>query len=463
MLGAMKRHEVQVLGKAGLSKARVARQSGVSRRSVGRILEEATIEEIVEVDRSRNEGAGRPSVAEPFRESILEILGTKPDLPTCEILHRLKGNGYEGGKSALYALVAQLRPPCQRPMVRFEGLPGEFSQHDFGQVDVRYLDGARERIHFFVSRLKYSRWSEVRIVPDEKVESLVRALLSSFAAWGGVPLVAVFDNPKTVVIRRLDDRIDWNPTFGQVALDYRFAAELCFPNRANQKGSAENLVGWVKGSFFKVRRFLDHEDLLVQFHDWHHEVNEVRPSRATNETPQSRMATERDRLRCLPIPPAEYALRFPIVVGPTGLVHHDGYDYAMPPEAIGFHGTLSLLPDKVRVVAGRYSSEHSRIPEVGRTSYLPEIRSAMLAKISGERGRLYFKRQQILDLGDEAMDFLTEIVHRLPRTWRGEVEKLYDLLQDHGPARLLAAIRMAVAGHLFNAHYVESLLGRGAA
>ena len=31
-----------------------------------------------------------------------------------------------------------------RPMVRFEGLPGEFSQHDFGHVDVRFMDGSPE-------------------------------------------------------------------------------------------------------------------------------------------------------------------------------------------------------------------------------------------------------------------------------------------------------------------------------
>src|SRR5207249_2131866 len=49
-------------------------------------------------------------------------------------------------------------PTTVRPLVRFEGLPGEFSQHDFGQVDVRFLDGARTRVRFFASRLKYSRW-----------------------------------------------------------------------------------------------------------------------------------------------------------------------------------------------------------------------------------------------------------------------------------------------------------------
>lgn len=47
-----------------------------------------------------------------------------------------------------------MRPARVAPVVRFEGLPGEFSQHDFGQVDVTYVDGRVERTHFFASRLK---------------------------------------------------------------------------------------------------------------------------------------------------------------------------------------------------------------------------------------------------------------------------------------------------------------------
>jgi hypothetical protein len=41
------------------------------------------------------------------------------------------------------------------------------------------------------------------------------ALLSSSDSWGGVPLVAVFDNPKTVVPRRKAATIEWNRAFGQ--------------------------------------------------------------------------------------------------------------------------------------------------------------------------------------------------------------------------------------------------------
>src|ERR1035438_8751008 len=84
-----------------------------------------------------------------------------------------------------------------KPLVRFEGLPGEFSQHDFGEIEVEFVSGTRRRIHFFASRLKYSRLMRVSLVQDEAVESLVRTLAEHLASWGGRPLLCVFDRPKT--------------------------------------------------------------------------------------------------------------------------------------------------------------------------------------------------------------------------------------------------------------------------
>jgi phosphoheptose isomerase len=40
-----------------------------------------------------------------------------------EVLRRVREAGYAGGKSALYGLVASLRPKEVKPLVRFEGLP----------------------------------------------------------------------------------------------------------------------------------------------------------------------------------------------------------------------------------------------------------------------------------------------------------------------------------------------------
>jgi transposase len=189
MIVAMARHRVQVLHAAGLPQARIAAIEGISERSVRTICGEAPIEDPRDLGRARERGVGRPSVAEPFRDRVVAVLAAEPTLPTTEVLHRLRGQGYAGGKSALYELVRELRPKSTVPLVRFEGVAGEFSQHDFGRVEVRYLGSTRERLHFFVSRLKFSRWVDVRVVEDEGVESLVRSLLAGFESFGGVPLV----------------------------------------------------------------------------------------------------------------------------------------------------------------------------------------------------------------------------------------------------------------------------------
>ena len=215
MIDNMKRHEVQVLHDAGLSSRAIARRTGLDRASVRRIAKEASAAETDEAKPLRVvRGAGRPSEVARFRDAILAILKETPELLSFEILRRVRERGYDGGKSALYDFVAMLRSPTAQPLVRFEGLSGEFSPHDFGSVRVTYDDGREEVVHFFASKLKFSRFTHVRIVPDERVESLVRALIESFDMFGGVPLVAVFDNPKTVVIKRHGTRIEWNTTFG---------------------------------------------------------------------------------------------------------------------------------------------------------------------------------------------------------------------------------------------------------
>ncbi len=301
MIDMLKRHEIQVLRHAGHSQEEIAELAGVSVRSVRRVEDESAVSHVDNDGERERRGIGRPSKAEPFRWVIVAHLAKEPHLLSLELVRRARLAGYKGGKSALYELIHSIRPKRIRLVTRFEGLAGEFSQHDFGEVDILFLDGARKRVHFFASRLKYSRWMEVSLVPDETVESLVRAMVDHFAVIGGIPLLAVFDRPKTIAVSSGRDGqvTQWNPTFAGVALDLGLGIELCWPRSPQQKGSVENLVGWVKGSFFKQRRFLDEEDLLQQLREWHLEVNTQRPSRATDVIPEERLKEERPRLRPL--------------------------------------------------------------------------------------------------------------------------------------------------------------------
>jgi transposase len=460
MIDMLKRHEIQVLRRAGHSIARVARLAGVSRRSVRRVVAEPAVAHVDDEAERERRRLGRPSKAERFRGFVVARLKEDPELLSLEILRRARLDGYDGGKSALYGLVASLRPPAIRPVVRFEGVPGEFSQHDFGHVDVRFLDGTVKRIHFFASRLKYCRHVEVTIVPNEQVETLVRTLVDHFAAWGGIPLLAVFDRPRTVALawRKDGEVTEWNPVFGATVLELGVGVEVCWPARGNQKGAVENLVGWVKGSFFKQRRFLDDADLLRQLAEWLVEVNTERPSRATGVVPAERMREERSRLRPLKVRPEDLALRVPVVVGPTGDVVHDTHPYSMPPDAIGLSGTLYLYRNRVRIVAGRFEATHARLFAPGARSSLPEHRAEMVAAVSGKRAKRYLKREHLLQLGRPALDYLTALVHRRSIGWVRDIDRLHDLLQAFGPEAMHAAFARAVAGGTIGVEYVEHFL-----
>jgi hypothetical protein len=220
-------------------------------------------------------------------------------------------------------------------------------------------------------------------------------------------------------------------------------------------------VGWVKGSFFKQRRFVDDADLQTQLGEWHVEVNTQRPSRATGVIPAVRLAEERPRLRPLKVAPADLALRVPVVVGPTAEVLHDTHTYSMAPDAIGIAGTLFLYRDRVRIVAGRFEALHERLWARGAKSTLPEHRAEHVAAVSGKRAKRYLQREHLLALGRPALEYLTELTHRRPRIWIRDVNRLHTLLATYGDDALRLAFTRGLAEQAIGAEYIAHYLAEG--
>jgi len=199
------RHAVQELLRAGLAPRAVAEQFGVSRRTIERIGCEAPVR-----DASPKSTVGRPRVDDAMRARVGALLLEDPERPPGEIARLLREEGTPLGLSTVYRVLAAVRATIPVSLlVRFEGVAGEYAQFDFGEGSVRLADGSRRVVHFAAYRLKFSRWVHVEVVPDEQVEALIRSLLASFDAAGGVPLRVVFDNPKTVVIRHDEGRPIW--------------------------------------------------------------------------------------------------------------------------------------------------------------------------------------------------------------------------------------------------------------
>ena len=141
---------------------------------------------------------------------------------------RARQAGYDGGKSALYSLIASVRPRRTRPLSDHDRVPGEIARHGFGQVDVRFREGGERTLTFFVSRLEYSRFVVASIVPDQSVETCVRTLAAHHAAMGGVPLLAAFDRPRPIGVRADDDGqvTEWDPAFAYAALELGVGVEV---------------------------------------------------------------------------------------------------------------------------------------------------------------------------------------------------------------------------------------------
>jgi len=125
----LKRHEIEVLLKAGHAKIEVAGLAGVSLSSIKRIAEEVPVVHVDDAAERGKRRIGRPSRVENFRKLVVEILQDRADLPSVEVLRRVRQAGYAGGKSTLYGLVASLRPKEVKPLVRFEGLPNRKRYH----------------------------------------------------------------------------------------------------------------------------------------------------------------------------------------------------------------------------------------------------------------------------------------------------------------------------------------------
>ena len=461
MLSLLDRHEIQVLLKAGHTKADVHERTGASLKTIARIAAEQAVSHVDDHRAAKERRVGRPSQTTPVVDDVRAWLATEPMVPTQELLRRAqKDKGYAGKKSAFYAIVAALRPKVAPPVVLFDGVPGEFSQHDFGEVDVRYGDGTVERIHFFASRLKYSRFAQVSIVDNQRVESLIRGLCRHFQAFGGVPLLAVFDRPRTVVLETGSGRDvrRFNATFAQAILEMGCGVEMCAARSGNQKGSVEAIVKWVKNSFFKGRVFRDRADLEAQLADWLHETNTARPNRATNVIPETRRQEELPRLRPLAVLPESLAMRVPTTVGPSGHIVFEGARYMVAPEATNCPATLFVYEDRIRIEAGRHVSEQRRRTKSEPIEVAPEHRAARVAAVFGNRGKLYEQRQQLLELGPVALEFFTELVHRRRKDWPAVVTSLHQMLLDHGEDAMRDALGVATSQQTFTVAAVERRL-----
>jgi len=343
--------------------------------------------------------------------------------------------------------------------IRFEGLPGEYLHMDWGGVRAfPFTHQAPATRYFFAARLKYSRWNWLWFTTDMRQETLVRCLVAYLYTLGWVPWVLVFDNMKTVTSGRDSVRQPiWTPALLQFAGEFGFHPQACAPYAANQKGSVESLVKWVKGNFLVGRHFADDADLTQQAAAWTEQVN-TQPSAATGEVPLTRLSAEAEHGLPLPATAGDYGILDHGVVSRAALVAVPGNRYSVPVAHVGAPVTGRVHVDRIRIWRDTVCvADHPRAPDSARRRIVQPAHFAPLFPRK-RRAQVMLYRDVLLALGGTAPAFLSELSYRHRDRLREEILAVYELYEQHGAPELLTVLALASEAGSFHADALRGLL-----
>ena len=299
MIGREQRVLLRHYLERGLSKAQIARQLGIGRRTVYHWIETG------QLDRDLDDAAvvygprkPMPSKLDPYKAMIRTRLKDYPRLSAVRLHEEVKAAGYPGSYSQVKRYVRRVRPqPSQDPVVRFETPPGKQAQVDFADFTLPW--GKR---HALLVVLGWSRFMWVRFYERQTMRTLFDGLEAAFASFGGAPKEVLFDQMKAVVLedhREEDGPLVENAEFLRFAHHWGFRIRACRPYRAKTKGKVERPIGYLRDNFFYGRTFISDADLDHQLGRWLDTVANVRVHSTTKERPVERLVREHGSLEPL--------------------------------------------------------------------------------------------------------------------------------------------------------------------
>jgi transposase len=316
----------------GKSRRAVAREFGLARKTVGKILAYS-----LPPGYRRQKPVRRPKLG-PWQGVIDAILQQDKQRPRKQrhtakrIFERLRTeHGYAGGYTIVKDYVRAAKIGSQEMFVPLSHAPGE-AQADFGEAVV-VIAGVESTAHFMAFDLPHSDDCFVQAFPAETTEAFLEGHVRAFQYFGAVPTRILYDNTTLAVARILGDG-DRQKTraFSELQSHCLFAEKFGRPGKGNDKGKVENLVGYARRNFMVPIPHASSWDELNAHLEADCRQRRERRLRGHTETIAERF--ERDRAAMLPLPPTPYEAceKVTVRVSSLSLVRYRTNDYSVPTE-----------------------------------------------------------------------------------------------------------------------------------
>lgn len=460
-------HEIHKLNRLGFSNARIARYLVMDCRTVRKYL--SMTEE--EYEQCLLRGSQRSKKLDSYESFVVNSLTLYQDTSAAQIHDWLKEH-YPSfpqvSSRTVYNFVVYVRQKHNIPFVNVsreyfpvEELPfAEQAQVDFGEYNMRLLDGTRKKVRFFAMVLARSRMKFVYFTDKPfTAQIVVQAHEKAFEFYNGIPETMVYDQDKTMIVDENIGDIILTSVFKQYSKTRNLKLHFCRKSDPESKGKIENVIQYVKKNFLYNRVYHDIETLNIEAFAWLERTANFLPHNYTKKTPQSEFLIEQQYLN--PYIPLLTELKEIKMyhVRKTNVIAYKSNFYTLPQGTYKKDGTQVIVIEKENII-NIYSIKEEFIC----SHQLSTLKGQTITNTDHRRDKSKsideMIKQTVLCFSEQTLanKYLNQIRKKYPRYTRDHLQVILKALQNTEDKIADKALLFCIKNDVLNGNEFEQVL-----